>query len=67
MKDPNGGVYCKKHPNDLKCVNKDIIFHVEKNQKEEHDSELWKAIFDYISQNVEYNNEIVNSQPKLSR
>ena len=36
-----------------------------KNQKEEYDNDLRKATFDYISQNFEYNNEIVNSEPKL--
>ena len=29
-------------------------------KKEEYENELWKAAFDYISQNVEYNDEIVN-------
>ena len=31
------------------------------------DNELSKAAFDYISQNVENNDEIVNSQPKLRK
>ena len=34
---------------------------------EECDNELSKAAFDYISQNVENNDEIVNSQPKLRK
>ena len=60
MKDPNIGFYLIRHPNDLKCVE-------EKNQKEECDNELWKVAFHCISQNVEYNDEIVNSQPKRRR
>ena len=31
VKDPNSGVYLKRHPNDLKRLNKDITFDVEKN------------------------------------
>ena len=46
------------------CQQKHLV--TRNNQEEEYDDELWKAIFDYISQNVEYNNKIVNSQPKLS-
>ena len=53
VKDPNSGVYFKRHPNDLKRTNKDITFNDEKNQQEEYDNELWKATFDYISQNFE--------------
>ena len=34
---------------------------------EECDNELSQAAFDYISQNVENNDEIVNSQPKLRK
>ena len=49
VKDRNSSVYFKKHPNDLKRVNKDITFNEEKNQKEEYDNELWKAAFYYIS------------------
>ena len=67
VRDRNSGVYFKKHPNDLKRVNKDITFNEEKNRKEEYDNELWKAAFYYISRNVEYNVEIVNSQPKHRR
>ena len=67
VKDPNSGFYLKRHLIDLKSVNKDITFGEEKNQKEEHDNELRKSAFDYISQNFEYNDEIVNSQPKLRR
>ena len=52
---------------DLKLVNKGKTFNEEKNQKEEYDNELWKATFDFSSQNVEYSDEIVNSQPKLRR
>ena len=52
---------------DLKRVNKGITFNEEKNQKEEYDNELWKATFDFNSQNVEYSDEILNSQPKLRR
>ena len=51
-----------KYPNDLKQT-----FDAKKNQKEEYDNEWWKATFDYISQNAEYKNEIINSQPKLER
>ena len=67
VKDRNSGAYFKKHPNDLKRVDKDITFNEEKNQKEECDNELWKAAFYYISRNVEYNVETVNSQPKHRR
>ena len=56
-KNPNNGVYLKRHPNDLKRVNKGITFDKEKNQKEEYDNELWEGAFDYVSQNVEYNDE----------
>ena len=60
-----GNVLLVKDPNSGKCqlkgINKDITFNEDKNQKEECDSELWKAAFDYISQNVEYNNEIVKT------
>ena len=49
----------KRHPNDLKRVNKDITINEEKIN--------WKATFDYISQTGECNNEIVNSQSKLRR
>ena len=62
LKDPNSCVYLKIHPNDLKQT-----FDAKKNQKEEYDNEWWKATFDYISQNAEYKNEIINSQPKLER
>ena len=57
----------KRHPRDLKHVNKDITFDKERIQKEEYNNELWKVAFDYISQNVEYKHEIVNSQSKLRR
>ena len=46
MKYPNSGFYLIRHPNDLKRMNKDITFAEEKNQKEEHDNELWKVSFD---------------------
>ena len=58
VKDPNSSIYFKRHPNDLKRVNKDITFNVEKNQKGESDNELGKAAFDHISQNIECNDEI---------
>ena len=38
-------------------MNKGITFDKEKNQKEEYDNELWEGAFDYVSQNVEYNDE----------
>ena len=67
VKGPNSGVYFERHPIDLKHVNKHITFNKEKNQKEEYDNELWKANFDYNSQNFEYNDKIVNSQPISSK
>ena len=67
VKDPNIGFYLIRHPNDLKCVNKEVTFEEGKSQKEECDNELWKKAFHCISQNVEYNDEIVNSQPKRRR
>ena len=67
VKDQHSDVYVKRHPKDLKRVNKDITCNEEKNQKEEYDNELWKTAFDHISQNVKYNDAILNPQPKLWR
>ena len=67
VKDPSGGFYLIRHPIDLKRVNRDITFDEDKNQKEEYDNELWKGAFDCISQNVEDNDEIFNSQTRCRR
>ena len=63
VKNPNSGVCFKRHPNDLKRVNKDITFNEEKKSK----GRIWQWVvqsFDYISQNDEYNNETVDSKLK---
>ena len=71
VKDPNSGVYLKRHPNDLKRLNKDITFDEEKNKKQEYEMSCGKQlliIFCFILYfAIECNNEIVNSQPKLRR
>ena len=47
----------------FKHANKDIKFNKEEKEKEELHC-LWKEAFDYNSQNVKYDSEIIDLHPK---